>query len=262
MSKVFQFMTRATFTLPKIFVCYSLHWDHEMSYWLLDQSSDYYSTVYSTLTVIFRGQTVSGLELFPSLYSPGEKYGYIFSTNLSLNVCIVVESSALIKTTFPLSKSSFTVILPGFCFSTSLTRGEVWAQKVSPLHRPITQKPSAGLRKTAFFLLMDSAAAPMYQSWPWPTSTVQLCFPDVKPVAPSTHTRLVHRSGLSGSNRFLQYCTRVNSSENSRLDWAVFGSRTKGTERRCEMSRCEHTMVNLVLFISSTHLSTHHISHV
>lgn len=70
----------------------------------------------------------------------------------------------------------------------------------------------------------------MYQSLPWPTSTVQLCFPDVKPVAPSTHTRLVQRSGLSGRTCLLLYCTQVNSSENFRLDWAVFGSRTNGTE--------------------------------
>lgn len=70
----------------------------------------------------------------------------------------------------------------------------------------------------------------MYQSLPWPTSTVQLCFPDVNPVAPSTHTRLVQRSGLSGRSRLLLYCTQVKSSQNFRLDWAVFGSRTNGTE--------------------------------
>lgn len=134
------------------------------------------------------------------------------------------------KTTFPLSKSSCTVIFSGICFITSLVRGEVWAQNESPLQRPITQKPSLGLRKTLLFLLMDSCATPMYQSLPWPTSTVQLCFPDVKPFAPSTHTRLVQRSGLSGRSCLLLYCTQVNSPENFKLDWAVFGSRVMGTE--------------------------------
>lgn len=186
--------------------------------------------IYATLTVIFRGEIMSGLEFFPSWYNPGEKKGKILSENLSLKVFIVVKSVALMKTTFPLSQSSFIVILSGFCFNTSLVRGEVWAQNVSPLHRPITQKPSDGLRKTALFLFMDSAATPMYQSLPWPTSTVQLCFPDVKPVAPSAHTRLVQRSGLSGRDCLLLYCTQVNSSENFKLDWAVFGSRMTGTE--------------------------------
>lgn len=69
----------------------------------------------------------------------------------------------------------------------------------------------------------------MYQSLPWPTSTVQLCFPDVKPVAPSTETRLMRRSGLLGRSFLLLYCTQDSSSENSRLDWAVFGSKTTGT---------------------------------
>lgn len=171
----------------------------------------------------------SGQESPPPSNNPGEKYGWILSVNLSLNVCIGVKSAALVNTTFPLSQSSSTVILSGFCFSTSLVRGKVWAQYEPSLHRPMTQKPSVGLRKTLLFLLMDSWATPMYQFLPWPTLTVQLCFPDMKPVAPSTHIWLVQRSGLSGRICLLLYCTQVNSSENFKLDWAVFGSRVTGT---------------------------------
>lgn len=59
--------------------------------------------VYSNSTRMFRGQILSGLDLFVSSYSPGEKNGKILSVNRSVNVCIVVRSVALMKTTFPLS---------------------------------------------------------------------------------------------------------------------------------------------------------------
>lgn len=144
------------------------------------------------------------------------------------------------------------VILVGFCLSVSLVRGEVWAQNVSPLQRPITQKPSDGLRKTVLFLFMDSWATPIYQSLPWPTSTVQLCFPDMKPMAPSTHTRLVQRSGLSGRSCLLLYCTQVSSSENFKLDWAVFGSRVMGTESGSKVQKhWRHFIVNCNLLLSA-----------
>lgn len=117
----------------------------------------------------------------------------------------------------------------GLFLTDSWVRVEVWAQYLSPLHKPITQKPSDGLIKTVLLRWMDSRATPMYQSLLSPTSTVQLCLPELNPLAASTAIRWVWRSGLSGRTSLEQYSTQVSSSEKLRLDCAVLGSKVIGS---------------------------------
>ncbi|TNN46846.1 hypothetical protein EYF80_042945 [Liparis tanakae] len=99
----------------------------------------------------------------------------------------------------------------------------------SPLRLQKHQSPSSGAAGTSPFLSTDSLTTPTHQKGWSPTSTSQLCVPELKPSAPRTSAYLVNLSGTSGrcwsgSPRL----TEVRSSLSCRLGPAVLGSRMTG----------------------------------
>ena len=133
------------------------------------------------------------------------------------------------KVRHPLSQSSWTLTLRGLLLSLS---GVLWPGEAqySPEERDTVHRPRPGSVLDQSFLWTVSLAKPRAQWLLSPTSTSQLCLPELKTSEPRMLCGLTNLSGLSGRGCSSHTDTLERSGDTLKHTEPVLGSMVTGTE--------------------------------